>query len=67
MRKRRYMLSGCIIKPKDFKNGFETIISNFASSRWLNILTVQEDYHPSLVFEFYANLKKLKADKDRKQ
>lgn len=56
-----------IVEPYDFSIGFGTILTNFASLGWQNLLHKQEKYYPDLLYQFYANLRKFSIVDNRRQ
>lgn len=55
----RKILAGNMADPSVFKEGFESILTNFASLGWQNLQTMHEKFFPALVYEFYENFRKV--------
>lgn len=64
---KKKFLARNVVDPSAFKDGFESILSNFSSLGQKNVLIVHEEFLPELVCEFYANLMKLEIDRNENQ
>lgn len=67
VKNRRKIMSSNIVKPLIFEDGSKSILSNFASLRWQNLLIIHKEFFPDLIYKFYANSRKLDKNEEGNQ